>query len=90
MITRKILHISTPLMGILMLSFSVPLAAQKNSSKAIVNYPVASGISAPLRVLAKLPATRNTDFTRQTQFIAFQSVRLLPLSTPWNRAVPRA
>ncbi len=62
MITRKILHISTPVMGILMLFFSVPLAAQDNSSKPIVNYPVASGISAPLRILAKLPTTPQYGF----------------------------
>lgn len=57
MMTKKIFHLSTPVAGMLMLFLSLPLTAQDNSSKPIVNHAVASGISVPLRDLAKLPAT---------------------------------
>ena len=83
--TRKMFHVSTPVVGMLMLFFSVPLTAQDNSSKPTVNHAVASGISAPLRDLAKLPPHRNMDFTRPTRSIAFQCVPLLPWSIAWNR-----
>jgi hypothetical protein len=60
--TRKIFHLSTPVVGMLALFFSVPLAAQNNSPKPTVNHAVASGISAPLRDLAKLPRTPQYGF----------------------------
>src|SRR5450759_1784271 len=47
--TRKILRLSTTVVGMLALFFSVPLTAQNNSSQPTVNHAVASGISAPLR-----------------------------------------
>jgi hypothetical protein len=62
MMTRRIFHASTLVAGMLMLFSSVPLTAQGNSSKPIVNHAVASGISAPLRDLAKLPATPQYGF----------------------------
>src|ERR1039458_2398588 len=62
MISRKIFHLSTAVVGMLALFFSVPLTAQYNSPKPIVNHAVASGISAPLRDLAKLPARPQYGF----------------------------
>ena len=55
--TKKNFCSSMLVVGMLMLLCSVPLTAQDNSSKPTVNHVVASGISAPLRSLAKLPAT---------------------------------
>src|ERR1035437_7596832 len=62
MISRKIFHLSTTVVGMLLLFASVPLTAQYNSPKPIVNHAVASGISAPLRDLAKLPARPQYGF----------------------------
>jgi hypothetical protein len=60
--TRKIFHLSTIVVGILALFFSVALTAQDNSLKPTVNHAVASGISAPLRDLAKLPRAPQYGF----------------------------
>src|ERR1035441_9713052 len=62
MMTRKIFHLSMPVVGMLALFFSAPLTAQDNSSKPTVNHAVASGISAPLRDLAKLPRAPQYGF----------------------------
>ena len=62
MITRKMFHLSTAVVGMLALFFSVPLTAQDNSLKPTVNHAVASGISAPLRDLAKLPRAPQYGF----------------------------
>src|ERR1035438_4165586 len=62
MITRKMFHLSTAVVGMLLLFFSVPLTAQDNSLKPTVNHAVASGISAPLRDLAKLPRAPQYGF----------------------------
>src|ERR1019366_7999297 len=62
MITRKMFHLSTAVVGMLLLFFSLPLTAQDNSPQLTVNHAVASGISAPLRDLAKLPATPQYGF----------------------------
>ena len=61
-IARKIFHASTTVVGMLLLLFSVLLTAQDNSSKPIVNHAVASGVSAPLRTLAKLRAKPQYGF----------------------------
>ncbi len=58
----KIFHLSTPVVGMLALFLSVPLTAQDNSPKLTVNHAVASGISAPLRDLAKLPRAPQYGF----------------------------
>jgi hypothetical protein len=60
--TRKILRLSTTVVGMFALFFSVPLTAQNNSSQPTVNHAVASGISAPLRDLAKLPRAPQYGF----------------------------
>ena len=60
--TRKILRLSTTAVGMLALFFGVPLTAQNNSSQPTVNHAVASGISAPLRDLAKLPRAPQYGF----------------------------
>ncbi|MFZ0914000.1 MAG: hypothetical protein WBQ76_17965 [Candidatus Korobacteraceae bacterium] len=60
--TRKIFRLSTTVVGMLALFFSVPLTAQDNSSQPTVNHAVASGISAPLRDLAKLPRAPQYGF----------------------------
>ena len=60
--TRKIFHLSTTVVGMLALFFSVPVTAQNNSLKPTVNHAVASGISAPLRDLAKLPRAPHYGF----------------------------
>jgi hypothetical protein len=60
--TRKIFHLSTTVVGMLLLFLSVSLTAQDNSLKPTVNHAVASGVSAPLRDLAKLPATPQYGF----------------------------
>ncbi len=62
MITRKMFHLSTAVVGMLLLFFSVPLTAQDNSLKPTVNHAVTSGISAPLRDLAKLPRAPQYGF----------------------------
>lgn len=62
MITKKLFHTFVFVAGILMLFCSLPLTAQENSSKPTINHAVASGISAPLKVLAKLPATPQYGF----------------------------
>ncbi|HZL69973.1 MAG TPA: hypothetical protein VFC29_21895, partial [Candidatus Limnocylindrales bacterium] len=62
MMTKKISHVSMLVVGTLMLLCSVPLTAQDSSSKPTVNHAVASGVSAPLRDLAKLPATPQYGF----------------------------
>ncbi|MGA3054005.1 MAG: hypothetical protein ABSD63_07340 [Candidatus Korobacteraceae bacterium] len=60
--TRKIFHLSTIVVGMLALFFSVALTAQDNSLKPTVNHAVASGVSAPLRDLAKLPTAPHYGF----------------------------
>ncbi|MGA3054006.1 MAG: hypothetical protein ABSD63_07345 [Candidatus Korobacteraceae bacterium] len=62
MITRKMFHLSTAVVGMLLFFFSVPLTAQDNSLKPTVNHAAAFGISAPLRDLAKLPVTPQYGF----------------------------
>ena len=59
---RKMFHMSTPVVGILMLFVSVMLTAQVNSSKPTVNHPVASGVSLPVSELAKLPPALHYGF----------------------------
>jgi hypothetical protein len=60
--TRKIFHLSTIVVGMLALFFSLPITAQDNSPQLTVNHAVASGISAPLRDLAKLPRAPQYGF----------------------------
>ncbi len=60
--TGKIFHLSTIVVGMLALFFSLPLTAQDNSPQLTVNHAVASGISAPLRDLAKLPRAPQYGF----------------------------
>src|SRR5664280_1016799 len=62
MVRKKIFHASMLVVGTLMLLCRVPLTAQGNSSKPTVNRAVASGVSAPLGTLAKLPATPQYGF----------------------------
>ena len=62
MTTRKIFHVSAAVVGMLMLCCTLPLAAQGNAAKPTVHRATASGISAPLRDLAKLPRTPEYGF----------------------------
>ncbi len=60
--TRKMFHVSTLAMGMLLLFVSVPLTAQDDTAKVTVNHAVAWGVSAPVRDLAKLPTTPKYGF----------------------------
>ena len=59
---EKKIHLAILILGMLMLFCSLPLAAQGNAVRPTVNRAAASGISAPLRDLAKLPRTPQYGF----------------------------
>ena len=59
---RKIFHMSTPVVGILILFVSVTLTAQTKAPQVSVNHATFSGVSVPLRELAKMPAAPHYGF----------------------------
>src|ERR1017187_3414521 len=59
---RKMFHMSTPVVVMLMLFVSVTLSAQTKAPQVTVNHATFSGVSVPLRELAKLPAAPHYGF----------------------------
>ena len=59
---RKIFHMSTPVVGMLILFVSVTLTAQTKAPQVTVNHPTFSGVSLPVTELAKLPEALHYGF----------------------------